>query len=144
MSATVNYSPAASWPVTTHDAVNGRCLSCILDFPDSGGMAAGRQAHVEALARRLVTERGTCIDDPDYGEDLLSLANADVTPRLLAEAEARVVEQFGQDDRTLSAACNLTFAGGVVLVAATVADRAGPFGFTLAVSDVTATLLKVG
>lgn len=144
MTDTINYVPNAPWPVTAHDAVNGRCLSCILDFPEGGGMAAGRQAHAEALARRLVTEQGTCIDDPDYGYDLLSLLNADVTPRLLAEAETRIVEQFGQDDRTLSAACTVTMIGGVCMVAATVVDRIGPFQFTAAISDVTLTLLKVG
>lgn len=138
----ITYTPALPWQASRHDTTHGRCLAGVLDL--TGGMAAGRQALAEALARMTITARGTNIVDRDYGYDLLDMLNGRVRAETLSEAAAELINQFRRDDRVVDAAVRVEFMGGVFIVAASITDGDGPFPLTLSVSDAGVTLLKAG
>jgi hypothetical protein len=140
---TTTYKPELPWIAGANDGGYGRCLSLVYDFPDGGGCVAGRVALAQALARRLITVRGTLLDDPDYGYDLQDLLNGRTKARDLADASAAIITQFRLDDRVRDAEVEVSFLGGVLLVACTIYDGAGPFPLTLSVSDAAITILKV-
>lgn len=141
---TITYTPTLPWVPTSVDASYGRCLSLVYDFPDAGGMVSGRLALAQALARRLITTRGTLIDDRDYGYDLSDHLNGRLTARDLADASAQIITQFRLDDRVRDAEVSVSYLGSVLLVAALIFDGEGSFPLTLSVSDITLTILKVG
>lgn len=138
----ITYTPALPWLASRRDTTHGRCLAGVFDL--TGGMASGRQALAEALARITITARGTNIVDRDYGYDLLDLLNGRVRAETLSEAAAELTTQFRRDDRVQDAQVRVEFFGGVLIVAATITDGSGPFPLTLSVSEAGVTLLKAG
>lgn len=144
MPDSVTYNPIAPWPQTPNTSSHGRDLSCILDLTQTMSEATGRQCLAEAIARRFVTETGTLIDDPSYGFDMTALMNDDIDARAISEISVRAKAQMLADDRVIDASVQVTFLGGVLMVAATIFDKQGPFPLTLAISDVTVDILKVG
>lgn len=104
-------------------------------------LVSGTRGLAEALARRLVTPRGTLLDDPAYGYDLRSRLNDNLTPGDLAQLAVDVRAELARDERVEDAAVTVTFANSTLRVAAVVATAAGPFRLVLAVSSVTAEVL---
>ena len=124
----------------------GSDVHAITDLDASFRVVGGRLAHAQAIARRLGTPRGDLGrigDDPDYGTDLRAYVGADVGPRVVFEVQSSAEREALKDERTLSAVAVATFAGDALMVALRLADADGPFSLTLAVSDVTVSLLKV-
>lgn len=139
----------------------GRDLSCItrtqaLPFPDgsirdvtaidldvSMTETSGRALLAEAVARRLVTFRGTLVDDPTYGFDVREYLNSDLSPRELAAIGAGIDNELTKEERLLRSQTVVTFLAGVLLIAVNLVDLAGPFRLTLAVTDVSVTVLQV-
>ena len=95
----------------------------------------------QALARRLVTPRGSLLDDPSYGYDLRSRLNDSLTPADLAALGAVVKRELEADERVESAAPVVTLAGSALRVSARITTAAGPFRLVLAVGSVTAEIL---
>lgn len=139
---TVTYDPPLPWLRRTKDALYGQCLSAVFDL--EGGMATGRLAHAQELARRSITARGTNIVDRDYGYDLAVHLNGRVRAADLSEASAELTTQFRADDRTVDAQVSVTYLGGVLIIAATITDGDGPFPLTMSVSEAGVQLLKAG
>ncbi len=48
-----------------------------------------------------------------------------------------------KDDRVLSVSVVVSFIGGVLVIAATIVDRVGPFALTLTVDEVTVSILRI-
>lgn len=110
------------------------------------GVVDGRRALAEAAVRRLSTPRGELAligDSREYGYDVRAQLNDDVGPRALFEIEANVSREVLKDERVESATAKATLAAGRLTIALDLADAAGPFKMTLAVSAVTVELLKV-
>lgn len=127
------------------------------------GEVAGRTCLAQALARRLITPRGSLIYDPDYGLDLTDEVGDDVTEADVMQLGPQIVTEFRKDERVQDASVTLQFVGvnqvqqalagtvtnpnpypeGVIVVAATITDNVGPFAFTLSVTSVTVALLTV-
>ena len=103
----------------------------------------GRTLLVQSCVRRLVTYRGTLIDDPNYGTDVRVFLNDDVTPTGLAMYGAAVDAELVKDERVLRSSTTCTFVANVLMLSISLVDGAGPFRLTLAVSNVTVTLLTV-
>lgn len=116
----------------------------IPDLDPMFGLAAGRTALLQALARRLTTRRGLLAwigDDPAYGEDVRDmLGDSGSTARASALA-ARVERQCLADERVLAAQATATFTDGALAVSVQATDAAGPFRFTLKTDGVTVALL---
>jgi hypothetical protein len=143
------YSPSTPWPTNELSTDYGTCLRCVFDL--MGGTSTGRQALAEALARRLMTDQGTLVPvgpedtvSASYGYNLISLVNGRIKAADLSQMSANIINQFRQDDRVQDALCEVTYisASGVLIINATIYDRAGPFPLTLSVNDVTVTILS--
>ncbi len=141
MSDLLTFTPPLPWLPRADDGAYGRCLAGVLDL--TGGTSTGRQALSEALAKRLITEQGTLIDDPDYGFDLTAYINEAIDDRALSEISGRVGNEMLKDDRVLSCSVVVSFIGGVLVIAATIVDRVGPFALTLTVDEVTVSILRI-
>jgi len=98
--------------------------------------SSDRTALAEALLRRLTTPRGGLIGVPTYGYDVQTLIGATVPASVI---EQRVLEQLLLDERVVDADVTVTLdeRTGVLRVAMTVHDSAGPFDLTLTVSQLT-------
>lgn len=139
---TVTYSPSAPWPSPPNPNDWGRDLSCITDLDTELSESTGHQVLAEALARRVITPNNTLLDDPAYGFDLTQYVNDDIDKRTLAEIAQRTRGQFLEDDRVRDAVVEISFTGGLLIVAATIYTFAAPFRLTLSVDQVDVTLLK--
>lgn len=146
MADTVTYKPSLPWTARKNDGDYGRDLSHVLDLTSDLAESTGRQLLAEALLRRLITDNGALLDDPDYGYNLFDFLNAEITPKTLSEMAARISAQFELDDRVQRGATRVevSYTGGALIVTAVVRDGVGPFPFTLAISEVTATILRIG
>ena len=123
------------------------------DAVQPGRLARGRQVVVQALYRRLITPRGTLRGGPEeenYGIDLAEYCGAIGYANAVAAIPAVVRGELSKDDRVAEVSCTasrLDSTDGTVSIVLTVTvrldDEADTFDFTLAVSDVTVTLLGV-
>lgn len=121
----------------------GQDLDCVTDLAPTMRMVSGRTALAQAIARRLITPRGTLIDDPNYGFDVRQYLNDDLGPRDIGLISAGIVAQCLQDERVFAAQASVVLTAGVLVVTISLTDAAGPFKLVLGVSDVTADILKV-
>lgn len=78
-----------------------------LDFT----LVTGRAVVIQAVARRLLTPRGSLFYAPDYGIDLSGLLNARFNSALLARWKSEIERQAEQDDRVASCTATLTVNG---------------------------------
>lgn len=153
--------PEPPWPVVS-GVDHGSCLSLFLrsvslpmpdgstrtttifDLAADSAMVSGRQCLAEALARRLVTARGTLISNPDYGTDVTAYVNDDIDARTLAKIASEVDGEMLKDERVVHSATTAAFLGGVLVLSVNITDGLGPFKLVLSVSDVTVSILQVG
>lgn len=95
----------------------------------------------QALARRLVTPRGSLIDDDAYGYDLRSRLSDTFTAAELAQIGAIAKRELEGDERVDSATVTATFTAGTLRVSAAIQTASGSFRLVLAVSSVTTEIL---
>lgn len=107
------------------------------------GTVSGVRAIAQALARRLVTPRGSLLDDDGYGYDLRSRLNDSLEPRDIAALAAIVKRELESDERVESAEVAVSLADGTLRVSARVVSSTGAFRLVLAVADVTSEILAV-
>lgn len=97
----------------------------------------------EALARRLVTPRGSLLNSPGCGYDLRQWVNADLDAGDLREIERAAAEECRADERVDDAYIDATFSDDRLSIVGTVTTVSGRvFRLSLAVSDVTVILLR--
>lgn len=113
------------------------------DIDAGGRIVTGFRVVAEAIARRWMTPRGRLIGYPDYGFDLTDYVNADVSPRDLAELRAGASAEAEKDERVIKCDVDTDLTNGVLTITAVVTTTKGPFTLTVAVSDVSVTLLDV-
>lgn len=116
------------------------------DIDGSGMMISGRMVLIHALIRRLSTPRGRLIGAPNYGLDLMSYCNDDMSAADIGELQAAVASECEKDERVESAACSIAYdaASKTMTVTIGITDGAGPFPLVLAVSAVSITLMSGG
>lgn len=101
------------------------------------------RALVEALARRLVTPRGSLLNYPTYGYDLRQWVNADLDVADLREIERAAAEECRADERVDDVQLAATFADDRLSLTGTIYTVDGRvYRLSLAVSDVTVILLR--
>lgn len=85
----------------------GRDLAGVSDIDELFIEVEGDDAMVQALARRLITPRGTLIDDDDYGMDLRSYLSRKLTEPELAALPSSVANELRKDDAVIDVTCEL-------------------------------------
>jgi hypothetical protein len=115
---------------------HGYDLSGILDLSPDLRTVHGREALIEALARRLTTPRGGLWYDPSYGHDVRQYVNA---PSLV---ESQVSAECLKDERVLDAEVTVLSVGEELRISVEITDARGPFTLTLVVTQVTVELLR--
>lgn len=109
------------------------------------GLVDGTTALAQAIFRRYETERGTLVDDPDYGLDVQSWIGTRVTtPQIFAWQQA-LANEARKDERVLRASARIAFDAATKTLRFSVACESaeGPFTLTVAVSDLSVELLSV-
>lgn len=105
------------------------------------GTVSGWRALAQAIGRRLITPRGSLIDDAAYGFDVRSRLNGALTPSDLATMAAFVKREAEADERVERADVTVSFASGALTVKLILTTGDGPFRLVLAVSAVTTEIL---
>ncbi len=100
---------------------------------------SGFRALHEALCRRLLTRKGLLPFHPDYGVDLRQYLNESITDQVLSEAKATALAELRQDERVDTVDATVSYASSTQVLSFLFrgASAAGPFVFTLAVSQLT-------
>jgi hypothetical protein len=114
-----------------------------LDLDPSFALVDGYRALGEALARRIVTRRGSLIDDPQYGTDVRARMNDNLDARGLAELSVSIVNEWKKDERVFGARVTCTLAAGTLRIVGVVQAATGAFRLVVSVDAVTASLLTV-
>lgn len=126
----------------------GTDLSCDgNDITGNDAMVSGNLIVAQSLVRRIVTPRGGVIDDPDYGYDVTAQIDSIGDQRSLARTLAMMDAEFRKDERVAYAQTIGTLTGPLsgqtLRTTTTIQTAQGTFTMTLAISNVTATTLKV-
>lgn len=117
-------------------------IFCISDFRPEMPTVSGRTALAHRLARRLTTPRGRFKWWPKFGTDLLEFALSKAAPSAIASAaESECLKDEQVDDVTVTA--ELQNGGRLLHLTIEVTDAAGPFVFTLTITEAAATLIKL-
>jgi hypothetical protein len=128
----------------------GRDVSATTDL-HTGRVSTGPRLVAEAAFRRLITARGSLIDDPNYGLDVRQFIHEGLTPGRIASIPGRIKQEVGKDDRILpeSLRVDMRLDGPLTSQVATISVRGltsdeEPFELVMAVSEITVQLLKAG
>lgn len=123
----------------------GTDISTLPDLDSTFALITGRRVVAESLARIYVTPQGSDSWHPNYGRDLRRYLNAPMDAATLAQVQAEAEEGAETDERVQAASATAAFeplTGRLMLkVEATLAD--GPFLLTLAIGDVSISILGV-
>lgn len=117
----------------------GTDLSCVTDItPDLAEVdMMSTRAIGEAIIRRLMTPRGTLLDDGAYGTDLRARCNAAMSQQELTRLEIQVRGEAMKDDRVVEAAVTVALQAARTLrvsLAITPALNTQPFTLTFFVT----------
>ena len=123
----------------------GSDVSTFPDLDPTFAELTGPNALGQAIARRLMTPRGTLDYDPDYGLDVRSLLSAAFDDRRVFSVRAQLQAEIEKDERVLSASVALEVVPEASTLRAHVALETadGPFRLTLAIDSVTVSLLTL-
>jgi hypothetical protein len=122
----------------------GTDVFCVTDLDPSFRLVSGQQTTGQAVARRLITERGTLLDDPNYGTDLRKYLGEPKSASVLARCSSDAEREALQDERVESAAAESTYVGDDLKVSVELTTAEGAFELVLGINAVSATLLTVG
>ncbi len=118
-------------------------IHCVDDFLPHMPEVRGRLALVHRLARRLTTERGRFKFWPNYGTDIRKFLLAKVQPERVAQ---EVEDECIKDEQVESVEVLVVepdLATRTMTITISVRDAAGPFVFTLTISEAKATLISL-
>ena len=121
----------------------GTDLSCTNDLTPLMTEVSGIQTLSEALYRRFITPRGANIYDPNYGYDLQTLLNDDLSPVNLGPYTTSIQNECLKDQRVQNATAVLQLlSNGVLIVTITITSGLGPFTLVLSVTALSVTILQ--
>lgn len=150
--ASANFSIATSLPGNANVALPayGHDLSCTTDLDPAMVEVDGLVGLSQSLFRRIITPRGTLIDDPNYGFDLTQFLNDDLGPQDVSRIGTQVDAEYLKDERVYQSSTTITIvplsnatASGTLVVASLVTPSTGPtFRLVISVSAVTQALLQ--
>ena len=115
-------------------------IDCVSDIKPHMPTVSGRLGLVQALARRLQTPRGKAPWWPNYGTDVQQFLLAKVRPSVIAAA---VKAECLKDERVESIDLTVTVDGNSMRLDIQVTDAAGPFTFTLSITEAAVSLIAL-
>jgi hypothetical protein len=115
-----------------------------------GRLVSGNRLLAEAAFRRVITQRGAVLDDPNYGLPLVDLLNKPLTADELAAIPGRIRNEISKDTRLVQGSVVVD----VIPIVATGVAREyevsisadggnGPFTLVLSVNDLTVSVLSL-
>ena len=122
-------------------------LGTDINTPDAADLdpyfstVSGWRCLAQALGRRLVTPRGSLIDDPASGYDLRSRLADVITTADLALLGGIVKREFEADERVERADVTVTYTASALRVVSQITTATGTMRLVLAVSSVTTDIL---
>ncbi len=125
-------------------------IDVLTDLNPAFTLARGDRNLANAIGRRLQTPAGKLADigdDPDYGMDIRSWLNTDLTTTEIAGLENAISDEILKDERIVSVVVDATysFATAVLEVEINALKSDGaPFRLVLRVSSLTVDILAVG
>jgi phage baseplate assembly protein W len=123
----------------------GTDISTLPDLDPTFALVTGPRVVAGSLARIYTTPQGSDAWHPDYGRDLRRFLNAPMDAATLAQVQAEAEDGARSDERvqdvTVAAAFEPLTSRLMLRVEVVLAD--GPFLLTLAIGDVSATILEV-
>lgn len=114
-----------------------------------GRIVEGGELLAEAAYRRLITVRGTLLDDPNYGLGLVRWLQSEYTPAMLAALPSIIRLELMKDPRLDSVNVEITSTRDASSAVSMQLEITGAgvngegFSLVLAVSDVTVDLLEL-
>lgn len=136
--ATATQVPAGPAPIAPASSDYGSDLSCATDLTANAAELAGDDPRIvaESDVRRLTTDSGSLIDDPEFGWNLDQLIQRPMTPAEIATIPGQVRAELLKDERHESLdvwVTGQTTSNLLVRVRGTTAK--GPFRLVMAVTD---------
>ena len=130
--------------LTTSIPNYGSDLDCVFDLQPSMVETSGLHMLAQALVRRLITQRGTLIDDQNYGFDVRQFLGADLSPADVAKIGSQCDTEMVKDERVYQSQTTVTMmAGGTLNISVIITPSIGPtFQLTALVSQITVALLQ--
>jgi len=122
----------------------GTDVHCITDLDPSFRLVSGQQAVGQAVARRLITERGTLIDEPNYGTDLRKYLGEPKSDAVLTRCNSDAEREAAQDERVQSVTAESSYVGDDLRVNLEVETAEGVFELVLSINAVSTTILSAG
>jgi len=122
----------------------GTSLSWVEDMSPEASVVAGTRLIAEALARRWMTANGTLLGFPDYGLDIPSYLNTDVTPSDILALQSAASSEALKDPRVSSCATTMSLdSDGLLSVEAELFTSEGPFTLVASVSSIGVKILGI-
>jgi phage baseplate assembly protein W len=110
----------------------GTCMDVRDDLSPTGALARGVRVLINDIRHLLLTERGTCWTDLDFGLGLGSYTLQGVSPRGLPAIESDIQEALDEDDRIGAATVDVQMREGRLFVSIDVVPAEEPAnGFRL-------------
>jgi phage baseplate assembly protein W len=114
-----------------------------VDIDATGALVSGVLAVAQAVARRLLTPRGSLLGDPNYGLDIRYFLGEGLGQAEVYALERAVAAEAEKDERVLSARATASLdAEGTLTIEVDIESDEGPFGLVLNVGSVTTVKLK--
>jgi phage baseplate assembly protein W len=113
---------------------------CVEDFLPNMPQVRGITALAQRLLRRLQTPRGRFFAWPDFGTDLREFLLANVPADRVASAAAAEADK---DEQVESVDASATYEGRAIRLVLTVTTAAGPFDFTMSITDAAVRLIAL-
>lgn len=123
----------------------GTDVSTFPDLDPSFTPISGTRVVAEAIARRLMTPRGSLAGYPNYGYDLRAAVNEYMGLRDQLRIQSAVAGECEADERVNRANVVVTFSAPTSQLTVTVRleTAAGPFVLVLAVTALSLTILQI-
>lgn len=119
------------------DYTFGRDWLCGEDLDPYGRESTGISDVMWSVVRRVTTERGTLIDDPNYGIDIRNFQHKDLDASDLPRIASQVRFEVGKEPRVREPGCTVTIVGNRELrFDITFEVQEGEQSLTLIVNDV--------
>ena len=120
-------------------------IACGDDLDPLFGLVSERDCLIQAILHRFRTQRGTLIDDLNYGLLVAAWQNDAMTPARAFALQTGIAAEALKDERVLSASASTSFdlASNKLKFALSVEDLDGPFTLTIIADALSVELLAV-
>lgn len=119
----------------------GSDLSCMDDLTEDCAELDGFDAKIvaQSVYRRITTPRGSLLDDPDYGVDVMQFLSSGMTTKELRAIEGQLHGEIAKDDRVDAVVCSAIFTQSTrsleIRIDASLVDSSETFALTVAVNS---------